>query len=215
MRDLYNNLHRLFNSTKRFHFPFEDELDQIPLNGIYIMFEKGEKHGELDRITRTGSHTGFGQLRSRLDQHFLNENKNRSIFRKNIGRCLLNRTQNPYLERWEMDTTSRLEKDKNLHLIDKDFELFLEKKISRYIQENISFTVVKVEDKNDRLFWEGRIIASLASYPFIQPSENWLGNHSPKEKIRKYGLWQEQHLFGVPLREEEFIDLQNLVSRPK
>ena len=35
------------------------------------------------------THTGKNQLISRLKQHFTNMNKDRSIFRKNIGRCLL------------------------------------------------------------------------------------------------------------------------------
>ena len=42
---------------------------------------------KMDRIVRIGTHTGENQLRSRLMQHFVKENKNRSIFRKNIGRC--------------------------------------------------------------------------------------------------------------------------------
>ena len=32
---------------------------------------------------------------------FVKENKNRSIFRKNIGRCLLNKDQSEYLPLWE------------------------------------------------------------------------------------------------------------------
>ena len=35
------NLHKLFNSMKRFSFPFNES--EIPENGIYILFEKGEQ----------------------------------------------------------------------------------------------------------------------------------------------------------------------------
>jgi len=72
-------LHYIFNSKKRFYFPF-NELE-IPLNGIYILFEKGEYAHGKDRIVRMGSHTGQDKLCSRLNQHFINENKDRSIFR--------------------------------------------------------------------------------------------------------------------------------------
>ena len=81
-------IHNLFNNTKRLKFPFNEE--EIPLNGIYILFEKNEFAHNLDRIVRVGTHTGDNQLRARLNQHFVKENKDRSIFRKNIGRALLN-----------------------------------------------------------------------------------------------------------------------------
>jgi len=76
-------------------FPFCE--DQIPLNGIYILFEKGELAHNTDRIVRIGTHTGINQLRSRLKQHFIVENKDRSIFRKNIGRALLNKNHDDFI----------------------------------------------------------------------------------------------------------------------
>jgi hypothetical protein len=91
MTTLTFRLHKLFNDQRRFYFPFNQQKKEIPQNGIYIIFENGEKFGDLDRIVRVGTHTGDGQLRSRLNQHFVKENKNRSIFRKNIGRCMLNK----------------------------------------------------------------------------------------------------------------------------
>lgn len=90
MRNLALELHQIFNKQKRYYFPFDDFINEIPKNGIYIIFEKGERYKNLDRIVRVGTHTGNNQLRSRLKQHFIKENKNRSIFRKNIGRCFLN-----------------------------------------------------------------------------------------------------------------------------
>jgi len=199
MTDFYSQLHEIFNSSNRFYFPFDKDLKKIPLNGIYVLFENGEKFKHLDRIVRIGTHTGQDQLRSRLLQHFVKENKNRSIFRKNIGRAILNRDRNPYLTIWELDTTSRIEKDKNGHLIDKLLEIELEKQISKYIQDNLSFTVFEVPDKNKRLFWESRLISTLALSNEINISNNWLGKFSPKDKICKYGLWQVNELFNNPL----------------
>jgi len=199
MNDFYSQLHEIFNSSKRFYFPFDNDLKKIPLNGIYVLFENGEKFKNLDRIVRIGTHTGQNQLRSRLLQHFVKENKNRSIFRKNIGRAILNRDRNPYLTIWELDTTSRIEKVKNGHFIDKLLEIDLEKQISKYIQDNLSFTVFEVQDKNKRLFWESRLISTLALSNEINISNNWLGKFSPKDKICKYGLWQVNELFNNTL----------------
>src|SRR5713101_1241907 len=98
-------LHGWASSLPSFHFPFGES--QIPLNGIYILFEKGETAHGTNRIVRIGTHTGSAQLRSRLRQHFLIENKDRSIFRKNIGRALLNRDHDPFLPWWELDRTSQ------------------------------------------------------------------------------------------------------------
>lgn len=93
-------LHDLFNSLKIHKFPFNEK--EIPLNGIYILFQKGETAHGTNRIVRIGTHTGKNQLISRLKQHFINENKDRSIFRKNIGRCLLNKSKDSYLENGNM-----------------------------------------------------------------------------------------------------------------
>ncbi|MBU4070541.1 MAG: hypothetical protein KJ646_06180, partial [Nanoarchaeota archaeon] len=95
MSENCNKIHQLFKRMKKFHFRFNE--NEIPHNGIYIIFEKGEKAHRTDRIVRIGTHTGDDQLRSRLWQHFINKNKDRSIFRKNIGRALLNRNKDSFL----------------------------------------------------------------------------------------------------------------------
>ena len=111
-------LHKLFNAQQRYSFPVAHSIIDIPENGIYIIFEQGERLESFDGIVRVGTHTGKNKLRSRLNQHFVKENKNRSIFRKNIGRCILNQSNSPYLALWELDITSREERKRNLHLID-------------------------------------------------------------------------------------------------
>ncbi len=93
-----HELHKIFNKMKRITFPFEDK--DIPKNGIYILFEKDELGHEEDRIVRVGTHTGESQLKPRLYQHFLNENKDRSIFRKNTDRAILNKNNDEYLDVW-------------------------------------------------------------------------------------------------------------------
>ncbi len=211
MKNLADDLHRLFNNQKKFTYPFESQLTQMPDNGIYVKFEKGERFGDLDRIVRVGTDTGENNLKKRLVEHFVTENKNRSIFRKNIGRAFLNKERNPYLKFWELDTTSKIEKEKNLKFIDKEYERELERKISDYIKSNFSFCVFKMETKESRLFWESKIVSTLAQSQ-IRPSDNWLGNHSPKKPIRESGLWQVQGLKDPKLTDEEFERLRKMIE---
>ena len=204
-------LHKLFNNLTRFSYPFEKELVKIPSNGIYIKFEVGEIIEGMNRIVRIGTDTGNNQLHSRLFQHFENKNQRRSIFRKNIGRCFLHKENNAYLKCWELDITSKADKEKNLKYIDFDFEQLIEQKISDYIQNNFSFCVFQVDDKEDRLFWESKIIATIAQSG-IRSTSNWLGKYSPKSKIKEYGLWQVQQLMNPPLTLNELETLKNIVN---
>jgi hypothetical protein len=215
MRNIVLELHQILNEQKRYSFPFEHFKNEIPKNGIYIIFENGEKYKNLDRIVRVGTHTGNNQLHSRLNQHFIKENKNRSIFRKNIGRCFLNKESNPYLSLWELDITSRVEKEKNLKLLDLDFEKKIEKRISNYVQTNLSFCVFQIDTKDDRLFWESKIVSTLAKATDIKSSENWLGNQTTKDKIKVSGLWQVNELYNDSLTELEFDQLKNKIKRYK
>lgn len=157
MDNVCQELHKIFNSLKRFSFPFEEE--DIPNNGIYILFEKGELSHGGDRIVRIGTHTGENQLSSRLKQHFINENKDRSILRNNIGRALLNKVDDEYLKLWELDLTTRKNKEKYLHFVDQKYQNKIEQKITGIIQSHFSFIVFKVNDKNERLHLESKIIS--------------------------------------------------------
>lgn len=99
-----------------------------------------------------------------------------------------------------------------LKMIDTDYEKSLEQQISEYIQNNLSFVVFEVNTKDERLFWESKIISTLAQSNEIKPSENWLGNHSPKDKIKQSGLWQVNELNKAILTTDEFDELVKLVG---
>ncbi|TDR14063.1 hypothetical protein [Marinomonas communis] len=189
-------IHKLARSLKRHTFPFDDS--EIPSNGIYILFEKDEKGHGGDRIVRVGTHTGDNQLRPRLKQHFLNENKDRSIFRKNIGRSLLKQANDPFLEYWELDLTTRKSKEKYAHLIDFEYQKVIESRVSQYIQGAFSFCVFEVNDKKKRLEIESKIISTVSWCERCTPSNNWIGSFSPKEKIAKSGLWLVNELYKTP-----------------
>jgi len=195
-----NKIHQWFNGLKRFHFPFDKA--EIPRNGIYILFEKGEKAHGTDRIVRIGTHTGEGQLISRLRQHFIKENKDRSIFRKNIGRALLNRDEDSFLE------TTRKGKELRTEKMDFEKQKEVEKNVTQCIQNNFSFVVFEVDEKDKRLGLESKIISTVSLCGECKPSKNWFGLSSPKKKIRESGLWLVNELYKEPLSDKDFNELK-------
>ena len=199
-------LHAWANSLPVFRFPFD--VSKIPINGIYILFEVGEIAHGTNRIVRVGTHTGRNQLLSRLRQHFLVENKDRSIFRKNIGRALLNREKDPFLPMWELDRTSRSMRDQHVG-IDLDRQGTIEKAVSDYIRKHFSFVAVRVDEKAERLSIESKMISTVSLDDACLPSVQWLGLSSPKKKIRESGLWLVNELYKEPL---SFGDLERLAA---
>jgi len=208
--EICQQLHGLFNSLLRHRFPF-DEL-AIPRNGIYILFEKGEQAHGVDRIVRVGTHTGENKLRSRLKQHFVNENKDRSIFRKNIGRAMLQRAEDPFLEQWNWDLTTRKARERYLPLLDEEKQRQVEKAVTEYIQQNFSFVVFGVDNKGERLEWERKIISTVSWCEECRSSSNWLGMYSPKRKIRESGLWLVNGLYKDGLSWTELEELEKVAQ---
>lgn len=204
MNAICEQVHRLFGRQERFSFPFDEH--RIPRNGIYALFEKGETGHGTDRIVRIGTHTGDNQLRSRLKQHFLKENKDRSIFRKNIGRALLYGEGDPFLEQWNLDLTTRKAKNKYSSTIDWDKQNATEKRVSQYIQGHFTFAVGEVTDKPRRMVLESRLISTVSLCNDCGPSATWLGLSSPKQKIRESGLWLVNELYKQPLSEVDLSE---------
>lgn len=202
-------LHQWFNKMKMHTFSFNKQ--EIPKNGIYVLFEKGEFAHSTRRIVRVGTHTGKNNLRSRLSQHFLMEYKDISIFRKNIGRALLNKDNDPFLDQWEIDLTSKYAKELYANYIDFEKLLAIERKVTKYIQENFSFVVFQINSKKKRLEIESKIISTISLCDECKPSENWLGNFSPIKKIRKSGLWLVNGLWKTPLTEVDMLELKKIL----
>jgi hypothetical protein len=211
MKNNCASLHACILTLPRYKFPYDESI--IPLHGIYILFEKGERSHAGERIVRVGTHTGKDQLRSRLRQHFIVENKDRSIFRKNIGRCFLHHNADPYASVWEADRTSKASKEKYVHMVDVKAQLRIEKKVTEYLQKNFSFAILEVQDKEERLELESKMISTISLCPECLPSKNWLGLFSPKEKIRESGLWLVNELYKKPLEEKDMKRICKLADR--
>ena len=198
MSELCAALHEWARGKERIGFPFDGE--SIPSNGIYLLFEKREKGHRGDRIVRVGTHRGDGNLFSRLREHFLVENKDRSIFWKNIGRALLAKDGDPFLAQWELDLTSHEGKVANIGKVDQLKKDRTEKNVTNCIQERFSFVIIPIgRGKETRHVLEERLISTVSLCEECKVSKNWLGSYSPVEKIRESGLWNVQGLWKTPI----------------
>ena len=211
MSALCHALHQLAAQLPLHSFPFDES--NIPEDGIYLLFEEGENaHGQR-RIVRVGTHTGDRQLRPRLRQHFVQQNKDRSVFRKNIGRALLHRTNDPFLKDWNLDLTTAAARRQHAGRIDFVKQRVVETMVSQHLQSNCRFIVIPVASKSQRLLWESRMVSTIAACSICTPSPDWLGRSSPVSKIQGTGLWQVNELFKEPFSADEFRGFEQTIPR--
>ena len=181
------------------------------------------------RIVRIGTHME-GSFSSRISEHFLlNEAakmmnftisnpkpSDRSIFRKNIGRALLNKENDYYQKIWEIDFKTR-ENCNNYGImrnIQKEKEI--ESAITKILREKFSFRFIPLEAQGqekriERSGIEGKLIGTIASCNLCKASDNWLGKYSPIPQIRNGKLWLSQHLNSPGLSKQEKDDLENAI----
>jgi len=181
-------------------------------SGIYILFESGEKYHGMDRVVRVGTHRSDGRLRRRLKDHFLRENKDSSIFRKNIGKAILNQNNDPYLDVWSVNTSKPKNRASLGSRFDPVFQKEVEECVTKYMVEHFSFVCFPVETKAERLRFEEGIIATLSNAGDFTASSEWLGQYNPEHEIASSGMWLKQGLDGIPLSESEFEDITKSVN---
>lgn len=210
MSKICSDLHHVLDHLTHYQYPF-DEFD-LTLNGIYFLFEKGEEAHGTNRIVRVGSHTGQNNLISRLTEHYIKENKDRSIFRKNIGRAYLNESQDSFLKKWEIDLTKRKARNLLEHTVDLAYQRKIEIKVTEIIRKNFSFVVIPINKYQDRHYFESKAIATISLCSECLPSNQWLGLSSPVKKIRDSGLWNVQHLYKEPLSEEDIERMKKITN---
>jgi len=207
MEPLYDYIHQFFNDQTRFEFPYDNkEIKQITdSNGIYVLFEKGEKYLGMDRIVRIGSHDGKDRLVKRLGNHFKSKNQRRSVFRKHIGRSFLNQSEDDYIDSWNKPFKSIDDKLKYKDLVDREYESKYEEMITDHIQSNMTFTLIpKIYNKEIRHRIESGLIASLNQSDSKSSSKSWIGNFHPDSRIRNSKLWNIEYLKDPPLTMDEF-----------
>jgi hypothetical protein len=174
--------------------------NNIPTQGVYFFFEKGEFRtgSTTERVVRIGTHAAQAKsratIKNRLAQHkgpeHLIGRHRSSVFRELIGYSLMTK-RNLNMTHWGQRA---LKSDKQIL----NSEQALEREVSRYLRE-MRFTILEIPGEaskdNDRAFIERNAIGLLSNYQkeIIDPaSENWLGRLCCKPKIRESGLWNSK-----------------------
>lgn len=112
------------------------------------------------------------------------------------------------MRRRELDLTTRTAKEKYSAQVDPAKQKAVEREVSEYIRRNFSFVIVQIDDKEERLDLESKIISTISLCKECRPSPDWLGLYSPKDKIREGGLWLVNELYKKPLSEDDFDRLR-------
>jgi hypothetical protein len=215
MSEVCRWLHEQLEQLELIRFPFN--LHNLPANAVYFFYEDGETWGHgvsKPRIVRVGTHRD-GNFRSRVKEHFLLDESrmnfdaarsaphDRSIFRKNIGRALLNKDHDGYLQTWNIDFMTRNNREVYGHLRNIEKEKEIESEITKILRTSFSFRYLRINDHTERKDLEASLIGTLGRCESCNPSKGWLGTWSPIEKIRESGLWLFQHLNHREMDERE------------
>ncbi|MXZ92179.1 MAG: hypothetical protein F4W95_13410 [Chloroflexi bacterium] len=176
-----------------------------PRRGVYFFRESGENRsdsGDGPRVVRVGTHAlkagGKATLWNRLSQHrgtvkSGGGNHGGSIFRSITGAALMQR------DGWDCSTWGH---GSNAPKAVREAEHPLEQAVSAVIRD-MPFLWLAMDDEpgpgSQRGYIERNAIALLSNYKgerIDQPSGGWLGYHSEREKVRKSGLWNNNHVEG-------------------
>ena len=210
MTDACQYLHDALSRLPRLR---REDLAQVPDNGIYVLFEKGEKGHDVDRIVCIGTHKRQNNLAPRIREHLEAPNKDRSILRKHVGRCLLVKECDPFLTQWELDLTTKASREMNGDKIDEARLKEVEIEVTRYMTEHFSLSVLRCDIKAERLHCKKSLLSTIYQCSRCRPSETWLGKFHPSEKVKDGGLWNTQGLVGPELLLDEAQRLFELGSQ--
>ena len=194
-------------------YSFRDDLNDLPRKGVEFYFEEGEFRTESNklRVVRIGA---SNRIFDRLNNDHMGDNARNSIFRRHIGRALLNvqeGLQDLYYENIPNNIDS---------IIDEEM-------VSEHLLNYIRFLILPVEVKSTRKFIKNTAISLLSNYSTPSevnpPTDEWLGNDSidtdgcPYLEIRDSGLWNEKLVKSTNSnRQEEFLrKLKNIVREYK
>ena len=194
-----------------------------PRRGVYFFRESGEYRGDTGdglRVLRIGTHAlkagAHTTLWSRLSRHrgpasSGGGNHRGSIFRLLIGTALIERDGHR-CPSWGKGSSAPREV--------RELERPLEKVVSTMIGD-MPFLWLAIDDEPGRNSLRGYIernaIALLSNFgkePLDPPSRGWLGHLCNRELVRKFGLWNQEHVdqsYGP-----DFLDkLEDLIDRMK
>lgn len=195
-----------------------------PRCGIYFFFELGETRsdtGSEPRVVRVGTHGlksgSKTKLWTRLSQHrgavrTGGGNHRGSIFRLIVGTALAEKYAETSVSSWGVGNSASRE----IRLQEHDHE----KRVSGVIRA-MPFLWLEIGDEPGPQSLRGVIernaIALLSNYNkpcLYPPSLAWLGTFCDRERVRRSGLWNQNHVDEQ--YDPDFLDgLERLISQMK
>lgn len=118
----------------------------------------------------------------------------------------------PFLEQWEWDLTTRKNKQRYEPLVNWDKKENIEQQVTDVIQKTFSFVILPIGHSSYLKKWKAKMIATVAQCRECRPSTEWLGLYSPKRKIRENGLWQEQYIYGETITSQELALVEKTIK---
>ena len=193
-------------SQGKAHIAFPDgaEPNALPLNGIYVMFDKDPQTGKLGRIVRIGTHepTNPNGLISRVFSHF-SGSKNRSILRKHVGSSLL-RSKPKALESWRVKNVPG--------------DSATEKKVTQYLIDHIAVGFVPIDKLDvlsevEKYLISAVALATVSDAELVAQREGWLGNDCDDPTVAEYGIWNDDHVKWHPKDETELKKFVRILDK--
>ena len=97
-------------------------------------------------------------------------------------------------------------------------KVVLQKDANEYIQKNMSFVLIPLSDKNERIHFNKRILSTLSCCDSFKASNGWLGNYAPEQykMIALSRLWAVKYPFGNDVLDEKDLKrLEELISQSR
>jgi hypothetical protein len=179
----------------------------FPARGVYFFREPGEfrsSQPDLPRVVRVGTHavsansksTLWGRLKTHLGTRAGGGNHRGSIFRLHVGAALIAR-DGGLVRTWGVGSSAPPALRASLGA--QEVEAAYEQKVSAHIG---AMTVLWVDVPDEpgprsvRAFIERNAIALLSNgfSPCDRASEYWFGHYSPRDEIKRSGLWNLNHV---------------------
>jgi hypothetical protein len=179
----------------------------FPAKGVYFFREPGEfRSSQLDspRVVRVGTHavsansksTLWGRLKTHLGTRAGGGNHRGSIFRLHVGAALIAK-DGGLVRTWGVGSSAppTLRASETAQ----EVEAAYEQRVSEHIGAMTVLWVAVPDEPGPgsvRAFIERNAIALLSNgfSPYDQASKGWLGHYSPRDEIRRSGLWNLNHV---------------------
>lgn len=175
----------------------------LPSRGLYLFFDPSEPSHlvpRAPRLVRVGTHGVSAGSRSTLGSRLRTHvgplhgagTHRSSVFRLHVGAAYLSRDK-------AADDLPAWGKGSVADRVTRQTEADLEKKVSEYIR-SLRIGIIPLDDESGpqsrRAMTEKALIGLFTESGILLelPSDSWLGHYSPKEEIRRSGLWNIQHI---------------------